>query len=346
MKRIVLLMAMLFAIVGTNVSAKDKVIKWKIATTWGTTTVPHIDIAKEMAEMVKEMSDGKFIIEVHSSSKHRAPYGVFDMVKQGHYDMGHTASYYWKGKDPATVPLASMPFGMTTNQLHTWFKYGGGQELMDKVYSRHGMRSFLGGNTGKQMIWFKKPIKTVEDLKGLKIRMPGFAGEVVADAGGLVVNMASGELYMALERGAIDALEWCSPGTDIKMGFNDIAKYYYIGFHEDSTELQYLVNEKKWDSLPKKYQEILKHAMEISADNFYYKNYADNVKAWNLIVKKNKDIQLLKFPKSVIDALKAANERMIDKWSNKSPLFKEIVDSQKAFMEASKVWSDTENTKY
>lgn len=340
MKKIIILLILLISFI----DAKE--IKWKLATTWGTTTTPHIGIAKEMSELVSKMTNGNFKIKVHSSNIHKAPFSIFDMVKNNSYEMGHTASYYWKGKDLATVPLASMPFGMTTDQFHSWFKYGGGEELMNAVYSNHGMRSFLGGNTGKQMIWFKKEIKKPKDLEGLKIRMPGYAGEVMHRAGSLVVTLPSGELYTALETNLINALEWCSPGTDIKMGFNDIAKYYYVGFHENSTELQYLVNLEAWNSLSKEYQEILKVAMEISANNFYHNLYDENVKAWNTFTSKNRGIRLMKFSDEIINVLKKHHNDLLQEHSKENQLFKLIVDSQKRYMDESDIWNKINTSKY
>ncbi len=217
--------------------AAEQKVRWKLAMTWGGPTLaPFTDAVTGMAKMVEEMSGGNFVIRIDASNKHKSPFGVLDMVKLGQYDMAHSASYYWKGKDINLLPLTTMPFGMTTPEQYAWFYYGGGMELMQKAYAPHKVLSFPGGNTGNQMGgWFRKEINSLEDLQGgLKMRIPpGFAGEVLAKLGLAVTNIAPGELYTSLERSTIDALEWVGPpGMDIKMGFHKIAPYYYTGWHE------------------------------------------------------------------------------------------------------------------
>ena len=208
-----LLMAM-----SVSIQAKEKVYKLKLATTWGKTTKPLIDTTYEMVKLAEEMSNGRLKIRVDTASKHKAPLGILDMVKGGQYDMGHSASYYWKGKDINTLPFTSMPFGLIAPEQYAWFYHGGGLELMQKVYSKHKVLSFPGGSTGIQMGgWFRHEINSLDDLKGLKMRIPGFAGEVMAKLGVVVTNIAPGELYTALDSKTIDALEWVGPSMDIKM---------------------------------------------------------------------------------------------------------------------------------
>lgn len=182
------------------------------------------DAPKNMAKLAAEMSNGRIQIRIDSANKHKAPLGVFDMVKSGQYDLGHSSSYYWKGKVPNTLFFSSMPFGMIATEQYAWFYYGGGMPLMEKVYAPHNLLSFPGGNSDIQMGgWFKKEINSVDDLQGLKMRIPGFAGEVLAKLGAKPTNIAPGELYTSLERGTIDALEWVGPAFDLRMGFHKIA---------------------------------------------------------------------------------------------------------------------------
>ena len=197
-----------------------------------------------LAKMVEEMSGGQFVIKVEGKEKHKAPLGILDMVKGGQYQMGHSGSYYWKGKDISTIFFTTIPFGMTTAEQYAWFYYDDGMKYMQQVYDRFNVLNYPGGNTGVQMGgWFKKEINSLDDLKGLKMRIPGLAGEVFAKLGVNVTNIPAGELYTSLDRGTIDALESVGPSMDIKMGFHKIAPYYYTGWHEPASEMQFLTQQ-------------------------------------------------------------------------------------------------------
>ncbi|WP_428026007.1 TRAP transporter substrate-binding protein [Arcobacter sp.] len=330
----------LLAGLSTASMAAEKVYKWKLATTWGPTLHPFIDAPTKMAEMVEKMSKGRLQIRVDASNKHKSALGILDMVKGGQYDMGHSASYYWKGKDINTMPFTTMPFGMTAPEQYAWFYYGGGMELMQKAYAPHHVLSFPGGNTGNQMGgWFRKEINSLDDLKGLKMRIPGFAGEIMAKLGLTVTNIASGELYTSLERGTIDALEWVGPGMDINMGFHKIAPYYYTGWHEPGTELQFLVNERAFKKLPADLQEILVVAMKLSSYDMYAQNYDMSATAWSKIATDYPNIKIKTFPKPVMDAMKKANEELLVEMTKDQPLLKEILDSQKAYQKKAREWT-------
>lgn len=335
-----LVASVLLAGLTTASYAKERVYTWKLATTWGPTLSPFIDAPHNMAKMVEEMSNGRLIIRIDASNKHKSAFGVFDMVKGGQYDMAHSASYYWKGKDINLLPFSTMPFGMTTPEQYAWFYEGGGMELMQKAYAPHHILSFPGGNTGNQMGgWFRKEINTLEDLKGLKMRIPGFAGEIMAKLGVAVTNIAPGELYTSLERGVLDALEWVGPGMDVNMGFHKIAPFYYTGWHEPATELQFLVNERKFDKLPKDLQAILKTAMRLSAYDMYIQNYAMSAEAWSEIATEYPKIKIKTFPKPVMDAMKKANSELIVEMTKENPLLKEVIDSQTAFQKKARAYT-------
>ena len=321
--------------------------RWRLAQTWGSGFPIFGDAVEKMADMVKEMSNGEMEIRIDSANKHKSPFGILDMVKEGQYEMGHSASYYWKGKDPSTMPFTTMPFGMIAPEQYAWFYYGGGMELMEQVYAKHGVYSFPGGNTGNQMGgWFRKEIKTLDDLKGLKMRIPGFAGEVVSKLGVVVTNIAPGELYTSLDRGTIDALEWVGPSLDLKMGFQKIAPYYYTGWHEPATELQFLVNKEKFDALPPNLKKILTVAMEFAAYDMYARSYHESAVGLASISKEYPEVKIRTFPKPIIDALKKANAELVDEYSAKDPEFKKIIDSQKAYMKISRRWTEISDYAY
>ncbi|WP_368028810.1 TRAP transporter substrate-binding protein [Arcobacter sp. s6] len=324
----------------SSLSADDKVYKFTMATTWGETATPLIDTAKNMASMAYKMSNGRLDIKVDSANKHKAPLGVLDMVKAGQYDMGHTASYYWKGKDINTLPFTSMPFGLTAPEQYAWFYHGGGMELMKKVYDKHGVLSFPGGSTGVQMGgWFKKEINTLDDLKGLKMRIPGFAGEIMAKLGVQANNMAAGELFTSLEMGTIDALEWVGPSMDISMGFHKIAPYYYTGWHEPASEMQFIINTKKFEKLPDDLKEIMVDAIRLSAYDMYIQNYDMNAVAWQQMKTEYPNIQVKTFSKQIMDEMKKANQELRTEMGEKSPLLKEILDSQDVYMKKVREWT-------
>jgi len=333
------------AVVGTTAllctpSLSAKTIKWKLAETWPSTLTPLASPPLKVAQLVKEMSGGKFIIKVHGKEKHKAPLGILDMVKGGQYQMGHSGSYYWKGKDINTIWFTTVPFGMTMKEQYAWFYYGDGIKYMEKVYDKFKVLNFPGGNTGVQMGgWFRKEINTVSDLKGIKMRIPGLAGEVMAKLGVNVTNIPAGELYTSLDRGTIDALEWVGPGMDIKMGFHKVAPYYYTGWHEPASEMQFLVNKRAFNKLPKEYQVMLITAMKAASSDMYYENFAASADAWEKMKTDFPNIKVKSFPKPVVKAMKKATDEVFAKYASKNELFKEIYENQQTFMKKARAWS-------
>lgn len=325
----------------------DKVYTLKLAETWPSNFPIFGDATKKFAKLAGEMSNGRLVIKIDSKNKHKSALGIFDFVKSGQYDLGHSGSYYWKGKDINTLFFTSMPFDMTANEQHAWFEYGGGQELMDKVYAKHGLKSIIGGNTGNQMGgWFKKEINSIADLKGLKMRIPGFAGEIMAEVGAKPTNIAAGELYTALDRGTIDALEWVGPSLDLRMGFHKVAPYYYTGWHEPGSELQFLINLKKYNSLPKDLQTILITSMKLAAYDMFVRSNDESAKNWVTMKKDFPNIKVKTFPKSVFDKLRAANDKLLNKLAAKNPLSKEIIESRRNYLKKARAWTAISEQSY
>lgn len=324
----------------TQAFAKEKVYRWKIALSWPSHLTPLASPPAKFAKLVEEMSNGRLKIKVHGAEKHKAALGVLDMVKAGNYEMGHSGSYYWKGKDINTLFFTSMPLGMTMDEQYAWFYYGGGLDLMQEAYKKHGVYSFPGGNTGVQMGgWFRKEINTVKDLEGLKMRIPGFAGEIMAKLGVVVTNIAAGELYTALDRGSLDALEWVGPAMDIKMGFHKIAPYYYTGWHEPASEMQFLINKKAYAKLPKDLQAIMQTAMRAVTADMYYENYDGSATAWQSMKKEYPNIKVKEFPLPVLKAMKKANDELIAELEKKGGLTKKIIESQREYLKKAREWS-------
>jgi TRAP-type mannitol/chloroaromatic compound transport system substrate-binding protein len=322
-------------------------IKWRLAETWPTNFPIFGDVAKTMVKNVEAMSNGRLLITIDSVNKHKSAFGIFDFVQAGQYQMGHSASYYWKGKDINTLFFTTMPFGMIAAEQYAWYYFGGGQELAAKVYSEYGMRQYPGGNTGNQMGgWFKKEINSVEDLQGLKIRIPGFAGDVISKLGAKPTNIPPGELYTALERNTIDALEWVGPSLDLRMGFQKIAPFYYTGWHEPATELQFLVNEKAFSELPADLQAILEVAMKEAAFQMTAQSYHESGVNWSTIQKDFPEVQVKTFPPAVMDALRNANSELLAEFEAKGGLTAEIIKSQRDYQAKSRAWTDISDKAY
>lgn len=218
----------------TAVAGSSQKIKWKMVTTWPKNFPGLGSAAETFARLVDEMSSGRMTVHVYGAGELVPPFEVFDAVSQGVADAGHGAAYYWKGKVPASVFFTAIPFGMTAQEMNGWYHYGGGIELWRELYEPFNLVPFSGGSTGVQMAgWFNKELNSPDDLVGLKMRIPGLAGEVFARAGGSSVRIAGGELYTSLETGVIDAAEWVGPFNDLTLGLHQVAKYYYYpGWHE------------------------------------------------------------------------------------------------------------------
>ncbi|MAF97071.1 MAG: ABC transporter substrate-binding protein [Micavibrio sp.] len=349
MKKLLTLMmfAMATSLLSSPADAQDQKVRWRLAETWPTNFSLFSEVPRRMAENVKKMSGGRFTIIIDSANKHKSPLGVFDFVSSGQYQMAHSASYYWKGKDINTLFFTTMPLGMIEAEQTGWYYFGGGKELAQKVYGQYGMRYYPGGNTGNQMGgWFKKEINSIEDLQGLQMRIPGFAGEVLAKVGAKPTNIAPGELYTALERGTIDALEWIGPAMDLDMGFQKIAPYYYTGWHEPATELQFLVNEKAFQALPEEFQAILEIAMQEAAFEMAAESYYENAVIWDSIKQDYPEVQVKTFPPEVMSALKTATEELVNEFEAKGGITAEIIKSQREYSKKAREWTNISDKAY
>ena len=299
------------------------------------------------AQWVKEMSGGRMEIQVYDGGELVPPLESFDTVRSGAAEIGSGAAYYWAGKIPAAQFFASVPFGMNAQQLNSWVLRGGGIELWKEIYADFNLVPMLGGNTGVQMGgWFNREINTLEDLHGLKMRMPGLGGKVLEKAGGSSVLIPGGELYTALERGVIDATEWIGPYHDYKMGFYQIARYYYApGWHEPGTALEFFINRERYESLPTDMQQVLQAAAarlnvwmlsEFEVQNAIYLD--------KLIQEEN--VQLRYFPDEVLDQLREFTAETLEEICANDPVSRRIYDAYQNFRNKAAFWSSLTEKRY
>ena len=249
------------AVGGKALAAKPE-FKWKMVTTWPKNFPVLGTNANYLAKTIEEMSGGRIRIKVYGANELVPAFEAFDAVSRGTVEMGHGAPYYWKGKSETAQFFSAIPFGMTAQEVNGWLYYGGGLALWEELYDRFNLVPMATGNTGVQMAgWFRKDINSVDDLQGLKMRIPGLGGEVLSRAGGTPVSMPGGEIFTSLQSGAIDATEWIGPYNDLAFGLYKAAKnYYYPGWHEPGSTLETFVNKQTFESLPKDLQAIVKHA--------------------------------------------------------------------------------------
>ena len=306
----------------------QQVFKWTLVTTWPK-NFPGLGTSPErLAQWVNEMSDGRLQIEVFGAGEIVPAMQVFDAVSEGTAEMGHGAAYYWKGKLAVSPFFTAVPFGLTGQEMNGWLHHGGGLELWRRAYAPFGIYPLAGGNTGVQMAgWFNREINSMEDISGLKMRIPGLAGEVFTQAGGTSVSMPGGELFTSLQTGVIDAAEWVGPYNDLAFGLHKAAKYYYYpGWHEPGPTLEVIINQDAWDSLPEDLQHILTVAARAVNQDMLDEYTALNNRALTDLVD-NHGVQLRKLPDDVLLQLKRIAGEVLLKTSEDSPLAKEIYDS-------------------
>ena len=339
-------------VAGTSVVASPAVyaktkIKWKMVTTWPKNFPGLGTGANNLAKLITDMSGGRLKVKVYGAKELVPAFEVFDAVSRGTAQMGHGASYYWKGKSEAAQFFAAVPFGLDAQEMNAWLYYGGGMELWQEIYKPFGIIPAAAGNTGVQMAgWFNREIKTVDDLKGLKMRIPGLGGEVLKRAGGTPVSLPGGEIFTSLKTGAIDATEWVGPYNDLAFGLHKAAKYYYYpGWHEPGTTLEALINQKAFDELPKDLQSIVMNACKVANQDMLAEYTARNQTALDTLVNKHK-VDLRKLPDEVLDKLKNLSEEVVADIAAKDATSKKVYDSFKKFSQQVKNWTDVSELAY
>jgi len=320
-------------------AATAEPIEWKMVTTWPK-NFPGLGVgANNLAELIGQMSGGRIKVKVYGAKELVGALEIFDAVSRGTAEMGHGASYYWKGKTRAAQFFAAVPFGLTAQEMNSWLYHGGGMELWEEIYAEFGLIPGAAGNTGVQMGgWFNREINTVKDLEGLKMRIPGLGGEVLKRAGGTPVLLPGGEIFPSLQSGAIDATEWVGPYNDMAFGLHKAAKfYYYPGWHEPGTTLECFVNKEAFEKLPEDLQVIVRSAIRVANQDMLADFTAKNNRALEQLVNEQ-GVELRQFPDDVLKAIKDLSDQVVAEEAAKDPMSKKVFDSFVQFRDQAKKW--------
>ncbi len=318
---------------GDGGAAGGPPVNWRLASSFPRSLDVIYGSAEHLAARVEQLTGGRFRIRSYPAGELVPGLQVMDAVQQGTVHLGHTASYYYLGKNPALAFDTGVPFGLTARQQNAWQTEGGGMEALRKVYADFGVIQFPCGNTGAQFGgWFRRPIDSVTDLRGLRMRIPGMGGEVMSRLGVSVQVMAGGEIYPALERGAIDATEWVGPHDDERLGFHQVARYYYYpGWHEPGVTLTLMVNRRAFDELPATYQ----HALAVAAaeQNQAMLERYDALNPPALTRLRAAGIEVRPFPADLLEAAWRESNALLQDHASRDPAFRTIYEPWKAFRE-------------
>ncbi len=313
-------------------------VKWRLTSSFPKSLDTLYGGSELFAKIVGEMSDGKFQVRAFAAGEIVPGLQVADAVQNGTVEAGQTAAYYYFGKHPNFVFETGLPFSLNQRQLYAWLQFGGGHQLINDFYKDYNFRSFTFGGTGCQMGgWFRKEIKSMDDMKGLKFRVGGFAGLILERLGVVPQQIAGGDIYPALEKGTIDACEWVGPYDDEKLGFNKVAKYYYYpGWWEGCSGGSLYINNDAWAKLPKAYQTMVEVASGMVTSWMVPKYDAGNPPALRRLLAAGTELR--PFPRSVLEACFNEAYKFYDELAAKDPKFKKIYDSLKAFRADENVW--------
>jgi TRAP-type mannitol/chloroaromatic compound transport system substrate-binding protein len=321
-------------------SASFEPVKWKMVTTWPKNFPGLGTGANFLAELITRMSGGRIEVKVYGAGELVPAFEVFGAVAAGTAELGHGASYYWKGKSEAAQFFSAVPFGLTAEEMNAWLYHGGGLDLWTETYRPFGLVPLAAGNTGVQMAgWFNREINSLDDLQGLKMRIPGLGGEVLARAGGTPVSLPGGELFTALQSGAIDATEWVGPYNDLAFGLYKAARfYYYPGWHEPGTTLECIVNKAAFEALPEQLQVIVSNATRVANQDMYAEYIARNNQALQTLVQEH-NVQLRKLPDPVLQRLRELSGQVVAEIAEHDPISKRVYESFQSFRQQAEQWS-------
>lgn len=324
---------------GATGAEPAKTFEWKLVTSWPK-NFPGLGTAPErFAEQVEQLSGGRLTIKVYGAGELVPALQVFDAVSQGTVEMGHSGAYYWKGKASAAQFFTSVPFGLTAQEMNGWIQYGGGQALWEEVYAPFNLLPLPGGNTGVQMGgWFNKEINSVDDLKGLKMRIPGLGGEVLARAGGTPVTLPGGEIFTSLQTGTIDATEWVGPYNDLAFGLYKVAEhYYYPGWHEPGSMMEFTINKDAFAELPADLQAIVRITAKAINEDMLAEYTTRNQSAL-IELKEKHGVDVREFPADVLDKLQTLSDEVVAEVAGADPLSQKVYDSYKTYRDQVKAY--------
>ncbi|MCE3270458.1 MAG: dicarboxylate transporter-DctP subunit [Ramlibacter sp.] len=322
-------------------------VRWRLASSFPKSLDTIFGSAEMFARTVKDLSGGKFEVSTHAAGELMPAFGVVDAIQNGTIEMAQTAPYYFTGKNSIFAFGCAVPFGLTARQMDSWMEHGNGRKLMDAFYAQYNIKSESAGNTGTQMGgWYRKEIKSVADLKGLKMRLGGgLFGEAMAKLGVVAQNMPAGEVYQALEKGTLDASEFVGPYDDEKLGFNKVAPfYYYPGWWEGGAELEFFINTKAYAALSPENKAIVDAATKVAARDMTAKYDALNPSALKRLVAAK--TQLKPFSKDLMDAGFKASMEVFAEHEAKSPEFKKIHQDMRAFQRDQLLWTRFSEYRY
>ena len=321
-------------------------VRWRLASSFPRGLDTIFGAAEVLAKRLEGISEGRFQVRVHPQGELVPGLQVLDAVEQGTVQVGHTAGYYFTGKNPALAFDTCVPFGLTSRQQTAWLTEGGGLELLRPLFADFNVLNFPAGNTGVQMGgWFKREIRTLEDLQGLKMRIPGLGGQVMSRLGATVQVLAGGDIYPALERGAIDATEWVGPYDDEKLGFHKVAKfYYYPGWWEPGPNLSYYVNREAWEELPASYQQMFEAAAAESATFMQARYDALNPGALKRLLAEG--VELRRFSDEIQQGAQAATEELLEEAAARDATYRKVYESWKKIRAEYYAWFGTAELGY
>ncbi|MEO0972534.1 MAG: TRAP transporter substrate-binding protein DctP [Pseudomonadota bacterium] len=322
--------------------------RWKMVTTWPP-NLPGLATggANFVAKALEQMSGGRIEVSVYGGGELVPPFEVFDAVSSGTAELGHGAAYYWKDKSEAAQLFTCVPFGMNPQEMNAWLYFGEGLDLWRELYAPFDVIPHPAGNTGVQAGgWFNREINSVDDLKGLKMRIPGLGGEVLRRAGGVPVSLPGGEIFTALQTGSIDATEWVSPYNDLAFGLHNAAKYYYYpGWHEPGPTLECIVNRRAWESLPSDLQHIVQYASQAANTAMLSEYTAFNGPALGTL-KDEHAIDVRPYPDDVIARMRTLSREVLDELAGADPTFAKVYDSYRQFQARAASWIDISEQAY